>query len=794
MAIKTIPLKILVFLPFVIANPNLGAEAPLGTATTVGVTQPEEKPRRKYKTGLVLEEVVVTASKREEPFRVVPSSISVMTGDDLEKIGASDFLDFMEHLPNVSTESGGKGASKVVIRGVNSGAITNPTGIYVDETPIGSSTAHAVGNASVDFVPLDLERIEVLAGPQGTLYGSGAMGGLLKYVTRDPNSRAWEAMAQYEESRINHGSDSSIVQASVNIPLSANIAAIRMSGFQEDFGGYIDNPRRGIEDQNKSETEAHRISLLFNLPSDIRIQLTNIDQVIDRVANPMSDRDGETGKPTGGDLQDNSTFLDEIWVSVFRMNVMELGWDLGEVSVFGLDLGNIDFISNTALHEQKLRFTIDETRLFGAIFGTGEDVQWFVEDRVKIDKVTQEIRFTANTDWKLDWQVGAYYAYEDSHQYLLLTDVGNTFLESNGLSPVSEGATNTFIPSPSELTMGGLTGVQVFEGDLFAEYKEIAGFANVTYSFTEKFDITVGYRWGKIDQDYIQEFSGLLGNPRNPSEPNRDTGSTTHIVKNYLVNPRYFLTDDIMFYFRAADGFRAGGPNFIIRDTVTNEPVQPNDTVDPDELKNFELGAKMAFFDDRLTVDIAGYTIRWQDIQLLATRNGTNNLENGGDARIDGAEVTTRVQPLSWLAITGSAMISDARLVEESPGIGAEEGARLEASPKFASSVLVDTYFNLADWLSLTAGLTYSFTGERTSGFQGSEIKRLYELPQYEVYGARVVFGFPYADLTLFIKNIKDERGQISARAQEFREDPSLPVRAVINQPRTIGAAIKLTY
>ena len=254
----------------------------------------------------VAEVVTVTATRRREPIRDVPLRVETISAEALERSGAASLTDYVGSLPGVHVSTdGGPGRGQVKIRGISVGALSAPTvGIYIDDVAFGSSTGF-VGEAvsALDLSLLDLRHVELLRGPQGTLYGAGAMGGLLKYVTNDPDPSGFSGKAGLAVRQSKGGALGHTENAVLNVPLSAGVSALRVAAFNEHDGGYVKSVGRVAGDHvNDGNTRGVRVSVLFDPSPKMRVRLTATQQNIERNGTNIAQYDVATGQPMYGDL------------------------------------------------------------------------------------------------------------------------------------------------------------------------------------------------------------------------------------------------------------------------------------------------------------------------------------------------------------------------------------------------------------------------------------------------------------------------------------------------------------
>ncbi|MDB5977213.1 MAG: TonB-dependent receptor [Nevskia sp.] len=718
-----------------------------------------------------LQEVLVTANKRRESAREVPGAVTVISGGKLETIGASNFQDFATYVPGLSSASDGVGENQIAIRGITSGAqISSTVGVYVDESPVGSSSAFALGSYGLDFNVFDLQRLEVLSGPQGTLYGASTLGGLLKYVTMPPDLGTYGASVQSEASDTINGGINHSERAVINLPIIPNHLAIRVDGIAENDAGFVDNPNRNLKDVNASKTRGGRVSLLGSLNPDLSLRLSVMQQSIDRNGNSAVDRDPITHQPVQGKY-DESALIDEPFTSHFLLYSGLLTWNLHWAQL--TSMSSWQDIATTG--------TLDETANFGGLLHTGNLITFVADDAATVKKYTQEIRLASPDSKVFEWQIGAFYTVEHADDFLGVSADLARDDKLLGLIPVGLLGPDLTLP--------------LLEEPLQSTYRELAGFADATAHLTRKLDFTLGVRYSGNRQGYQQQEGGVLGllsgitGPLTGASSNTG-GSSRANVATYLFSPRYHIDPSTMIYGRVASGYRPGGPNYIAPAPFPSGPA----TFDPDTVWNYELGTKASFFHHRATVDFDVFYVDWNKILLLTNLDGNNTIENGGKAQVRGAELSASFKPLRGLTVGGNMSYSHAKLAEDVPALDAKSGQRLPLSPRFSGALTADYSVPFAEYYQGTAGLSYRFVGNRPVGFDGSSTNPQYMLGAYEIVDLRCGVQTPFANVSLFFKNVFNKLGEVSADASALQNSPDAPVRVAITQPRTIGLMVTLGW
>ena len=732
---------------------NAGAQDP--AATTAGAppsTAVDAKvPSSAASAPSTLESVTITANRRREPAREVPMQVSAIPTDQLEKAGAKTLSDYLVNIPGVDVRTaGGDGTGAVSIRGVTTGQQTIATvGTYVDDVATGSSSAFAAGNVmQLDMALLDLNHIEVLRGPQGTLYGAGAMGGLLKYVTNEPNTYEFSGKVMLGANVTRGGTAGGTLSAVVNVPLKEDVAGFRVAVFRDRAGGYVDAVGAAAEKNvNGGATTGARISLLIEPSYKLKIRLTDTAQEIRRDGGTFVDYDATTGQPLNG-MPARGLSLREPYITKMNIAAADIEYDFGWARMNSITSSQIS----------RLKQTTDVTNPYAPLLSSPEQPISTVGQfqRAGVQKQTQEIRFTSPGKGEFEWLGGLFYDHE----------VG----------------TNDQVVY-SGLTAGG-AGPDFLTASLPTVYREVALYGDVTWNIAPKFQITGGMRLARNKQSFRQIGDGLLlGGAADVSSGSAETSKT------YLATARYALTPTSNIYFRAASGYRPGGPNANIRDPETGALLIPP-TFQSDTLWSYEGGYKADLLDKKLSLEAALFAIRWSGIQQTFAVNGVTAIVNGGRAAIDGLEFSAAYRPSRKLSLVGNFAYSHARLTEDAPGL-AVAGARLPNSPNFSGSFSVNQEFDLAGYAAYV-GLTERLIGKRNAGFDGSGTLPNYRIPGYAITDIQAGVTIDRFQLALYVRNVLDKRAQVGAETSLVPAGG--PVLVTESRPRTVGFTLTTQF
>jgi outer membrane receptor protein involved in Fe transport len=727
----------------------------------------------------VMGEVVVTAQKRAEALEEIPLSISVIGGEALERQRADNFQDLIALVPGFSINSNTRGVSRITLRGLNTGGVASTVGVYVDEVPFGSSSGLANGAVlSGDFDTFDMNRIEVLRGPQGTLYGASSLGGTIKYVPNAPSTDGFEGRLQGTMEDVEGGGMGYALTGVLNIPASETFA-IRASGFYRSDEGYIDsignNPIPALQDPtvtiestrveeelNGAETYGGRVSALLEPSEAFSLNLTAMFQDINSDNSNRFEADPETLDALyGGSVV--SRYHPE-WTDIeYRVYSATINWDMGPVTLqsvtsygeftetFQRDIAVVPALGAPTAQLATLLFSTPGT--------TDMLLSGIIEQVTSTEKFTQELRLLSPESDSFEWLVGAYYTDEDSG-----IDPQNVFAVSAGTEVHAPG-----IPQLAEISLN-------------STYEELAFFANATWHITPKFDLSFGGRWSDNEQDASQVLDLFVL----PAPVNFDKVSSSESPFTYSVAPRYELTDTTSVYARVATGFRAGGPNILPPGAPAGTPA----AYDSDEVTNYELGLKTANEAGTFSLDVAAFFLDWKDVQLLAVVNGVGINANGGTAESQGVEFTATATPGAGLSLTFTGAYTDAQLTEDTdPIVGGLDGDPLTFVPEWALGLGGDYEWAAFGDATAYVGGQVSYVGERPADFGNRDAAgNIREAEDYTTLDLRAGIIRERWSLELYGKNVTDEEGITDLEAPGNFPNGAVGISTI--RPRTIGLAL----
>jgi outer membrane receptor protein involved in Fe transport len=730
----------------------------LGGASSVAFAQEQDQDQEMRE----LEEVIVTASRREEALQDVALAVTVLDIEDFANAGKTNLSEILPFVPGVVLTNGGTSfGNGVIIRGINAfGA--GGIGTYIDDIPYGSQTLYVSGQAPIDGTLLDLENLSVLKGPQGTLYGASAMGGLLKFKTRNASLDEWhgEVSADLSDTGRNGGLNQ-LYRVSANGPLSEGTVGLSFTGFWNDKTGYINNvvvPRDNWDDY---EYYGGSASLLF-VPND---KLTVKAQALYQ----RSTQDGAATVQMNGldDFPIPGIPAGEPIYSRYEDGTSDINPSIYETSVFGLtieyDFGFATLTSVTSYQELDFSQTADLTIPYAAFADlffpeNAPHTSALFVGALGFDKFTQEFRLTSESNKNFEWLAGAFYQNEDGYneQDLIFTPPEPTFFYAN-------------FPSG---------------------YKEKALFATGTYYFTDNFDASIGLRYTDYKQNVeLETRDTILVAPLPFNEISDD-------LFTYLGNLRYRAGENTSFYARVASGFRPGGANFVLIDPNTGQAIT-DPQFNADTLWSYELGVKGTTASGMFAYDLNAFYIDWTDYQIQVIRGGLSVAGNAEAASSKGAEAAFSFMPTDGFTISATASYTDAQIDTDEQDLGAQKGESIPGSPKWQGTVSANYDFNIGNVPAFIGG-SWRYFGKHSAGYPGytdtdgtfypSSAPRL-TVPSYTVLDARAGITTERFDVSVYATNLLNNDAWQSFGTSASAFSIGTPLR-----PRTIGVVLRAKF
>jgi iron complex outermembrane receptor protein len=699
-----------------------------------------------------VEEVVVTAQKRVERLQDVPVPVSALSTKALADTGELRLQDYFTRLPGLTVTSSNYGPPMVAIRGITSGGLgVNATvALMVDDVPLGPSMREAFGPEVPEIDPSDLERIEVLRGPQGTLYGASSMGGLIKYVTAEPSLGRMTAELQSSVSSIEDSDRLGYsARGAINVPLGSTFA-VRASASTRREEGYIDDPVHGRSDVNGGEYSGGLLSALWRPSDDLSVRFAALLQDARRY--------GSSEVNIGlGDLEQNK-------IPSSGGNTKRLEFYSGTVSA---RVGSVEVTSVTGYNRTERDTSADNSTstFFGprtvALFGVSG---FEFRNHVETSRFSQEIRANASFGSRWDWLLGAFYSREKND------------LVQNWLA--------------RDFTTGSIAGQWYYTENDF-DFDERAAFANLTYHVTDSFDVQFGARQSESRKSlstpvrsgpYMERFLGGI-----TSVPRTDSKETSF---TYLVTPSIKLSPDVLVYARLASGYRPGGPN--VNCGTLNQPCE----YDPDRTISYEAGLKGSILGRALSFDASVYRIDWKDIQVLVLDPAVSAsifTDNGNSAKSEGIELSVESRPWPGGTVFGWISYGDAVLTEAFPPPAARlsygvSGTRLPFSSRESGSLSIQQELPFVGRKAFVAA-TVSYVGDRFSAFAASATAPRERFPAYAKIDLSTGFRTDSWTVNAYLNNVGDKRGVLFGGLGTFDATGFNLI-----QPRTLGLSVTRTF
>jgi iron complex outermembrane receptor protein len=724
----------------------------------------------------ILQEIIVTATKRAEKLQDVPIAISAITAEDIQTRGFTNYADYLNTLPGVFFEDGGPGVSQIRIRGISGseGGLPSTTATYFGET-VTSVLTNFGGKPNLRLV--DIDRVEVLRGPQGTLFGASALAGVVRIIPAAPDASGFEANVGARGFSTAHSSDASYhVEGTVNIPLIADQLALRVVAYQDDIAGYIDNKFAGQasvdygaalelpdgllvtpavpaftrKDINSEDTWGVRAALGWQATENLRIDLTHATQDVTLSSEPFT-------MPEFGDYE-QSRALDhfEQGSAGERLEIDTI------VAKYDWDAVSLTSASNWS---KMTRFTNqDITYLAEGNFGA--PIPWPLRDRSVGKLFTQELRLQSLGDSPFQWLAGLFYLKQTADF-------------------------SQFVPDYSCPTcLSEVLAGQDFAADApmarFSEEEQKAAFAQVSYMFASQWTVGVGARYLEDDLTSLTPPSdGFLIGGAQEGAPDQ-VGSSSEFNPSAYV--RYEPAEDLTLYLQAGRGFRSGVVNQRLPDAcqAAADAVGAGQFTDPDTLWNYELGVKSHFAEGRLSVNAAVYRQDWEGVQLgVSLPCGFSVLANAGDVTNDGVELEMVAQAGDAWRFNFSASYTQAEFKRVEPGTIYAKGERLPDAPEKNGSAGAQYSFVMGPEWSGYIRADYVYVGELRLKFGVDEVL---SQDSFNTANLRVAFQRDDLSIELFGRNLADERGVIDTG------QPSLGAKETLIRPREVGVELRYGF
>ena len=757
------------------------------------------------------DEIIVTATKRAQSLQEVPFSVNAQTADDMQRTGSQNLEDISRNVAGLSIQNLGPGQSQVGIRGVSAGQIVRDqpgvkeqVGVYLDESVISLSLF------TPDLDLFDLARVETLRGPQGTLFGSGSIGGTIRYITNQPKLGEVEGLVEGNFNIIDGGGEGGHGKGMINVPLGDK-AAFRGVFYWTEYAGFIDAFREGggfDKDVNDGQRYGTRMSIRWEpteniaitprfVYQDVDVDGFNRQEVFNLFGNTFT-----TTRPTV-DFKDRQQYL-------LRDEQFRDQTTIGDLTI-EVDLGSVDFTSITTRVDRSILVDRDASALGGSVWvdlgfpDAAVVLPEALKDRTELGTWTQEARLASDyADSRLQWLIGGFWSQIDRDYSQRLPTPGiDAFIDSVLGAGTAAAVANGF-PADSP-----------FNSDLPYDIKQYAIFTENTLEITDQVKLTAGVRYYNFDETRTITTGGLFANGDSGVV---DTTSSDGFTPRFILS--YELSDSLTLNAQAAKGFRLGGVN----DPLNTPICTPEDLAifggfqdyEDETLWNYEGGAK--YRNGGFTANVSGF---YNDIK---------NLQTTLDAGTCSSRITFNVPKahsygVEWefgyqmpagleLSVAGSWLNSefDSTVVDGNGNVlaGLRDGNRLASVPKFQVAATAQYNFTLASHDAFLAA-SFQHVGSRFTqpsdqennprvfahglpfgGMTGAETTTVdLELPDYQILNINAGLNLDKWDLLVYVNNLTDENALL---AFDRERGGRARLGFHVNQPRTFGVTARFRF
>ncbi len=768
----------------------------------------------------VLEEITVTATKRETTIQDVPFSINAQTQQDIQRSGVTDLEELSRNVAGLTVQNLGPGQSQVAIRGVSAGQIVRDqpgvkeqVGVYLDESVISLSLF------TPDFDLFDLNRVETLRGPQGTLFGSGSVGGTIRYITNKPDYDAFDASIELDLNTITDGGTGGAIKGMVNMPFGDGGAALRLVGYTTEYGGYIDARKESggwVSDVNSGNRTGVRATLAFDIGDSITITPRivyqeiesdgfNRQEVFNLFANPYTTgAPGDPREPVQLGEREQHLLLDEKFTS--ESLLMDL--------VFEASLDAFDFTFVGSQMDRDILVSRDASALTGSVSvdlgypDAGVLLPSNLQDSTDVTQTTFEARVNSNSDGRFQWLFGAF-----------TSDVDRTY--------------GQYLPTPgyaavTDATLGAGTSAAVANGypDLDSPYNaslpynitQLAIFGEVSFDFTDAFAVTVGGRWYDFEESRRFYTGGLFSNGDDQTDSTASDGFTPRVMASFDLN------DEVTLNAQVSEGFRLGGVNDPLNATLcTPEDLDifgSFQSYNDETMWNYEAGIKSGF-GNGITLNAAVFYSEIENLQATLDAGSCSSRVsfNVPKAHTQGIELELGANPTDslYLSLAGSMLESefDSTVVDGNGNVigGLEDGNRLASVPEYqlAATGSYIIPMSLFGGSEAVLSATVHYVGDRYTqpsdqvpgagdfssglpfgGATGDEITSLdLNLDPYTIVNLSAGIEKETWSALLYIHNVGDENANLSFD-RERGGRARLAFRT--NKPRTVGVTFRMSF
>lgn len=776
---------------------NLGASLVLGSLCAAPMSALAATDAA-VDSAVTVNEVVITAQKRSEDIKSVPISVSVLSGGALQDQRIANFDDLSRAVPGVAFNavSGEEGRDNVVIRGVSSTSGASTVGFYLDDVSI--TIPNLFRDGALEPRLPDIDRIEVLRGPQGTLYGDSSEGGTIRYISQTPNMSSYTGVITADASDTQHGAGNYAASGIVNLPIIRDVFALRASVNYENNSGWINHYDQSGTLTGKGVNSENSLTLhlvgkwtptpnLTVTPSIFYQKVNDADNAAFYPALGLWNQNKEVAEPSHDSMVLASLSVRQHFAFA----------DLTSVTgIFQRDYYRIEdgtYFNSTAFAE----FFLDP--IYPQYQPVNDSIianlPSFVKYDTRYDVFNQELRLSSNdTSWgakELKWVAGLYYSWQKVHNtdFQRIPGINSTFLSLYGIT-MEDSLVETYYGGP---------GVTLFPDDIDEsdnrtyQQQQYAAFGQIDYTFLSTWRLGLGARYSLAKEDFVSTEIGFyqIGN----ISPYYQGASSTAFTPKATLSKD--LDADSTVYASAAKGFRLGGPTGPIvygptsvcaGDFAAIDQTSQPTHFESDSLWTYELGAKNAFFGHRFTINASGFYTDWTNIQqqIYLPTCGYYFTSNVGDARIYGGEIEAAASLTGHLKLTATASANDATITKTNNPVDVAVGQHLIDVPDATVTAGAVYTASLPDDFILTAIANYAYTGHSYGSYQAGNPN--YSNPAYGVVNLSLALTRGRYELSIYAKNALDNRTIIQS------PEINTVIEGYTVHPRTIGLTTKVLF
>jgi len=706
------------------------------------------------------EEIVVTASRRAQNLQDVPASITAVNPLEFKNSGMLNIGDVIAYTPGFSfTNLGQRGNGSITARGIGQQGSTAVVAVYVDDVAMTSNSPYSSGgNLFFDGMLGDLERVELLKGPQGTLWGASAIGGAVRYITKKPALEEIRGSASTNLSTTKDGGFNQLYNGFISLPVVEDKIGLSVAGFYEDNSGFIDlvdTATGNVVEKDADSAETYGFSgdalVMLSDNFEMRFKVMHQQQTFNGIT--IVDLDNDQLEPKFAPLTNDDALSNTTQKNTYFSGTLEYDFDW---AAFSATSSYVEYTRVTNRDGTALLGNFADL-LQGQPFGTTTAVPIFGD--LSSEKYVQEARLTSQDNDKVEWLLGLFYASEKTHNI------------------------QQAIAQPTDFTM--------LDINFPSKYKEFAVFGNLTYYITPEFDVTAGMRYSDTKMELEQISAGPLVGPSQSFDPVNDSVST------FLFAARYRPSDNLSLYARVASGYRPAGANLPLLSPVTGLNVAPL-IVEQEDIWSYEIGAKGKSSSGLFSYDMAAYYIKWSKFQAFLVLNGLRvgtNAQDGVTAK--GFEGSFTLKPVDDFSVTSTIAHTDSSLNADEPSFNGLANAAMTTVPKWTFTTTARYDFTLSDDMTGHVGGGLRYTDGVSSAFvdgDAGDQQVNIQSDSYVLMDLNAGIEMDNVSLSLYVTNLLNKDAYSLASGSNipgtsFVDGQGFPVR-----PRTIGAVLSFDF